>query len=144
MSDKTYSPQARDLEPRWYVVDATDKVLGRLACEIAQVLRGKRKPTYAPHLDMGDRVIVVNAEKIRVTGNKAEQKLYYRHTGYPGGLRTTSYSRMMAEHPERILKRAVWGMLPHNKLGRQLLKKLRVYAGAEHRHAAQQPQPLQL
>ncbi len=142
MSDKTYSPKAGDIEHQWHIVDATDKVLGRLASQIALVLRGKHKPTYAPHMDMGDHIVVVNADKVVVTGAKAEQKVYHRHTGYPGGLRTTSYERMMQDHPERILKKAVWGMLPSNRLGRQLLKKLRVYAGPEHQHAAQQPQPL--
>jgi large subunit ribosomal protein L13 len=142
MSDKTYSPKAGDIEHQWHVVDATDQVLGRLASQIALVLRGKHKPTYAPHMDMGDHIVVVNADKVVVTGAKAENKVYHRHTGYPGGLRTTSYKRMMEDHPERILKKAVWGMLPSNRLGRQMLKKLRVYAGPEHQHAAQQPQLL--
>ena len=141
---KTYAPKASSIEHQWHVVDATDKVLGRLASQIAQVLKGKHRPTYAPHMDMGDHVVVVNVEKIRVTGSKADKKVYHRHTGYPGGLRTTSFERMMEHHPDRILKKAVWGMLPNNRLGRQLLKKLRVYAGPEHRHVAQQPVALDL
>jgi len=144
MNNITYAPKAGDIERQWFVVDASDKVLGRLASEIAQVLRGKRKPQFAPHADVGDHVIVINAEKIKVTGNKAEQKVYYRHTGYPGGLRTTPYSRMHERHPDRIIRKAVQGMLPHTKLGRLQLKKLRVYAGGEHRHDAQNPQPLDL
>ncbi|MDB4698786.1 50S ribosomal protein L13 [Candidatus Latescibacteria bacterium] len=144
MNNITYTPKAGDVERLWFVVDATDKVLGRLASEIAQVLRGKRKPQYAPHADVGDHVIVINAEKIKITGNKAEQKVYYRHTGYPGGLRTTPYRRMQERHPDRIIRKAVQGMLPHTKLGRLQLKKLRVYAGGDHRHEAQNPQPLEL
>ena len=144
MFQKTYTPKASSIEHQWHLVDATDKVLGRLASQIAQVLKGKHKPTYAPHMDMGDHVVVVNVEKIRVTGSKADKKVYHRHTGYPGGLRTTSFERMMEDHPDRILKKAVWGMLPNNRLGRQLLKKLRVYAGPEHRHVAQQPVALDL
>lgn len=143
-SQKTYSPSGKDIDRQWYVVDADDKVLGRLATEIARVLRGKHKPVYTPHLDMGDHVIVINAKRVRVTGKKAEQKVYYRHTGYPGGIRSTPFSRMIKEHPDRVLKKAVWGMLPHNALGRKMLKKLKVYAGADHRHSAQQPQVLDL
>ena len=126
------------------MVDASDKTLGRLATAIAHILRGKHKPTYAPHADMGDHVIVVNAGKIRVTGRKAEQKVYYRHTGYPGGLREIPYSRMLERHPERILQKAVWGMLPHNTLGRLMFRKLRVYGGGEHRNQAQKPLPLDI
>ena len=144
MNDKTYVPKAKEIARQWFVVDATDKILGRLACEIALILKGKRKPIYAPHIDVGDHVIVINADKVRVTGRKAEQKLYYRHTGYPGGIRATPYSKLMAEHPERILQKAVWGMLPHNTLGRSMFKKLRVYAGSEHRHAAQRPVALDI
>jgi len=144
MVNKTYSPKASSIEHQWHLVDATDKVLGRLASQIAQVLKGKHKPTYAPHMDMGDHVVVVNVDKIRVTGSKADKKVYHRHTGYPGGLRTTSFERMMGDHPDRVLKKAVCGMLPNNRLGRQLLKKLRVYAGPEHRHDAQQPITLDL
>lgn len=144
MSNITYSPKPGDVERKWYVVDATDKVLGRLASEIAQILRGKRKPEYAPHADVGDHVIVINAEKIRVTGAKAENKVYHRHTGYAGGLRTTPYSRMIERHPDRVIRKAVQGMLPHTRLGRTQIKKLRVYAGAEHRHQAQSPELLDL
>ena len=144
MADKTFSPTLADIQRQWFVVDAQGRTLGRLASEISRILRGKHKPTYAPHMDMGDHVIVINAEKIQVTGRKAEQKIYYRHTGYPGGIRETPYARMLAKHPERILKKAVWGMLPHNVLGRRIFKKLRVYAGPDHRHTAQKPQPLQL
>ena len=144
MNDKTYTPTPDQIERQWFVVDATDKILGRLACEIAQILKGKRKPDYSPHTDVGDHVIVINAAKVRVTGRKAEQKVYYRHTGYPGGIRETSYSRMMATHPERIVQKAVWGMLPHNILGRNMFKKLRVYGGSEHRHAPQKPVALDI
>jgi large subunit ribosomal protein L13 len=142
--EKTYSPKVHEIDRKWYVVDASGETLGRLASRIAHVLRGKHKPTFTPHLDMGDHVIVVNAEKVAVTGRKEERKVYYRHTGYPGGLRTTTYREMMEKHPERVIRKAVRGMLPHNVLGRQTLKKLRVYAGPEHRHAAQQPDELTL
>ena len=142
ISDRTFSPKPADVKREWFVVDATDKILGRLASEIAHVLKGKHKPIYATHVDVGDHVIVVNAEKVRVTGKKAEQKVYYRHTGYPGGLKSTPFSKMMSDHPERILRKAIWGMLPHNRLGRSMFKKLRVYAGPEHRHEAQKPVPL--
>ena len=144
MNDITSAPKVNEIKRQWYVVDATDKILGRLASEIAQVLRGKRKPEYAPHADIGDHVIVINAEKVRITGNKAEDKVYYRHTGYPGGLRSTSYRRLQERHPDRVIRKAVRGMLPHNNLGRMQSKKLRVYAGGEHRHEAQNPQPLEL
>ena len=144
MNDITSAPKVNEIKRQWYVVDATDKILGRLASEIAQVLRGKRKPEYAPHADIGDHVIVINAEKVRITGNKAEDKVYYRHTGYPGGLRSTSYRRKQERHPDRVIRKAVRGMLPHNNLGRMQFKKLRVYAGGEHRHEAQNPQPLEL
>ena len=142
MTTKTFTPRAGDIERQWFVVDAEGKTLGRLASQIAHVLRGKHKPTYSAHLDLGDHIVVINAEKIRVTGRKADQKVYYRHTGYPGGLRTTTYEDMLGKHPERILRIAVKGMLPNNILGRQMFKKLRVYAGPEHEHAAQQPQAL--
>ena len=142
MTTKTFTPRAGDIERQWFVVDAEGKTLGRLASQIAHVLRGKHKPTYSPHMDLGDHIVVINAEKIRVTGRKADQKVYYRHTGYPGGLRTTTYEDMLGKHPERILRIAVKGMLPNNILGRQMFKKLRVYAGPEHEHAAQQPQAL--
>ena len=139
---KTYSPKAKEIDRKWYVVDATGQTLGRLASRIAHVLRGKHKPSFTPHLDMGDHVIVVNADKVEVTGRKEERKVYYRHTGYPGGIRTTSYREMMEKHPERVILKAVRGMLPRNVLGRQTFKKLRVYAGPEHRHAAQKPEEL--
>jgi large subunit ribosomal protein L13 len=139
MTDRTYAPKAKEIAHQWFVVDASDKILGRLAGEIARILKGKHKPMYAPYADVGDYVIVINADKLKVTGRKAEQKIYYRHTGYPGGIRSAPYSKLMAEHPERILRKAVWGMLPHNTLGRKMFKKLRVYAGDEHRHEAQKP-----
>ena len=140
---KTYSPKAAEIESKWYVVDASGKTLGRFASQIAHVIRGKHKPTFAPHMDMGDHVIVVNAEKIVVSGRKDEQKVYYRHTGYPGGIRSTTYKEMMEKYPERISTTAGRGMLPRNILGRNTLKKLRVYVGPEHRHAAQNPEELE-
>lgn len=141
---KTYMAKPETVERSWFVVDAEDKVLGRLATEIATILRGKHKPTYTPHVDCGDHVIVVNAEKIRVTGKKAEQKLYRRHSMYPGGLKEIPYRRMMEKKPEFILYEAVRGMLPHNSLGRKMLKKLRVYKGGQHGHQAQCPKALEL
>jgi large subunit ribosomal protein L13 len=141
---KTYTPKATDIDRKWWVVDAEDKVLGRLASHIAQILRGKHKPMFAPHLDTGDYVIVVNAEKVRVTGNKEEQKTYFRHTGYMGGDRHIPLSRMRAEQPEQLIELAVKGMLPKNNLGRLMRKKLKVYAGPEHGHEAQQPQELEI
>jgi large subunit ribosomal protein L13 len=142
MDTKTYTPSAKKTQHQWYVVDASDEILGRLATKVAQVLRGKHRPDFTPHLDLGDHVIVINAGKIKVTGRKEEQKVYYRHTGYPGGIRTTPYSKLLAQHPEQIVEKAIRGMLPHNTLGRHLFKKLRVYAGSEHEHAAQKPVPL--
>lgn len=136
----SWSPKASELQRNWLVVDVQDQVLGRTATQIATLLRGKHKPTWAPHMDNGDFVIVLNAEKIRVTGKKAEQKVYYRHSGYPGGLKTISYKVMLQKHPERILKFAVKGMLPKGRLGRRLLKKLYLYSGNRHPHSAQQPQ----
>ena len=141
---KTYSPKASEIENKWFVVDAEGQTLGRLASRIAHILRGKHKPTYTPHQDMGDHIVVINAEKIHVTGRKAEQKVYYRHTGYPGGLRTTTYEDMLDKHPERILRNAIKGMMPNNVLGRNMYKKLRVYAGPEHEQAAQQPEVLDI
>jgi ribosomal protein L13, bacterial type len=138
---KTYSAKAGDLEHRWFIVDAEGQVLGRLATEIARVIRGKHKPTFTPHMDTGDNVIVINASKVKVTGRKLEGKLYYRHTGYMGHEKFTSLGKMLAKHPERVIEKAVYGMLPKTALGRQdLRRKLRVFAGAEHTHAAQQPQ----
>lgn len=136
---KTYSQKKSEVQRDWYVVDASNQVLGRLATQIATLLRGKHKPTYTPSMDGGDFVVVVNAEKIVVTGRKAEQKMYYRHSGYPGGLRSIPYKEMMQKHPERILFLAVKGMLPKNRMGRKLLTKLRIYAGPDHPHIAQSP-----
>ena len=141
---KTYSPKAKDIQRAWFVVDAQGAILGRLASEVAHVLRGKHKPTFAPHMDMGDHVIVVNAAKVQVTGQKASDKLYYKHSQYPGGLSEVPYERLAQERPERIVERAIKGMLPRNRLGRQMARKLAVYAGPEHPHAAQMPVPLQL
>ncbi|HEX7050285.1 MAG TPA: 50S ribosomal protein L13 [Longimicrobiales bacterium] len=141
---KTYTPKASELQRRWWLVDAEGKVLGRLASEVAKILRGKHKPMYTPHLDTGDFVVVINAEKVRVTGNKAEQKRYFRHTGYMGGERFTPFKEMLAEHPERVIERAVKGMLPKNNLGRLVRKKLRVYAGPSHPHEGQKPEPLEV
>lgn len=141
---KTYSTRPSEIQREWYVVDAEGKTLGRLASEIAKVLRGKNKPIYAPHLDTGDYVVVINAEKVHVTGRKLDQKMYYRHSGYPGGLTSISLREQLKRHPTRVIRSAVWGMLPHNRLGRAMIKKLKVYAGDSHPHQAQQPKPLQL
>jgi large subunit ribosomal protein L13 len=141
---KTYQATAQDRERDWYVVDAEGKTLGRLATQIANVLRGKRKPTYTPHVDVGDFVIVINAEKITVTGNKRESKLYWRHSGYPGGIRHQSLGDLLEKRPEEVIRRAVKGMLPRNRLARQQLRKLKVYAGPEHPHQAQQPDELKI
>lgn len=136
---RTFSPKPADIQREWVVIDATDIVLGRLASHAAALLRGKHKPTFAPHMDMGDFVIVVNAEKVALTGQKLEKKMAYRHSGYPGGLTATSYVEMLEKHPTRAVEKAIRGMLPKNSLGRAQIKKLKVYAGAEHPHAAQQP-----
>ncbi|VAV91800.1 LSU ribosomal protein L13p (L13Ae) [hydrothermal vent metagenome] len=141
---RTFSPTPSDINRSWYVIDADNVPLGRLASEIAQILRGKNKPTYAPHMDGGDFVIVVNAEKIHVSGNKEIEKIYYRHSGYPGGLRADTLSKVRKDHPERLIEAAVRGMLPKNRLGRQIFRKLKVYAGPDHPHAAQTPEPLTL
>jgi large subunit ribosomal protein L13 len=139
----TYTATPKDIEQRWFVVDADGMVLGRLASEIAKILRGKHKPTFTPHMDTGDNVIVINASKVRVTGRKAEQKTYFRHTGYMGHDRQIPFASMLAKHPERVIEKAVYGMLPKSSLGRQQLRrKLRVYGGAQHPHVAQQPAPL--
>ncbi|MDH3189530.1 MAG: 50S ribosomal protein L13 [Acidimicrobiia bacterium] len=143
-NNKTYSPKTGEVERSWWIVDATDLPLGRLASEIAQILRGKTKPTYAPHLDMGDFVVVVNAEKVAVTSGKSQSKIYYRHSGYPGGIKAEAFESLRERRPEAIIERAVRGMLPKNKLGRAMGKKLKVYAGSEHEHSAQKPQPLEL
>jgi len=140
----TYSPKPGDVTRAWHVIDAEDVVLGRLATEVATLLRGKHKPTYAPHVDTGDFVIIVNAEKVALTGNKREQKFAYRHSGYPGGLRKRSFGEMLDTKPERLLEKVVKGMLPKNKLGRAQSKKLKVYAGPEHPHIAQQPQAFEI
>jgi large subunit ribosomal protein L13 len=141
---KTYSAKKEEVQRKWYIVDAEGKVLGRLASQIARILRGKHKPIYTPHVDTGDHVIVINAEKVRLTGRKWEQKVYYRHSGYPGGLKEIVAEKMRREHPERVIEHAVWGMLPKNRLGRKMMKKLRVYAGPDHPHQAQKPEPLEL
>ena len=141
---KTFTPNATDVQRKWFVVDAEGKVLGRLASEIAQVLRGKHKPIYATHVDTGDFVVVINADKIRLTGNKAETKEYFRHTGYMGGEKFIPFKDMLAQHPERVITLAVKGMLPKNNLGRLMLRKLKVYAGPNHPHEAQQPQTLEI
>jgi len=141
---KTYSAKPEEIERTWYVVDAEGKTLGRLAAEIAKILRGKHKPIYTPHVDTGDYVIVVNADKVRVTGKRLDQKIYYRHSGYIGGLKAVPLRRMLETHPERVIEHAVKGMLPKNRLGRKMYKKLKVYASPDHPHQAQKPQPLDL
>jgi len=141
---RTYSPKAGDNEPVWHVIDANDVVLGRLATHAATLLRGKHKTSFAPHMDMGDFVIIINAEKVALTGAKKQQKMDYRHSGHPGGLRATSYAELLESNPRRAVEKAVKGMLPKNTLGRQMAQKLKVYAGAEHPHAAQRPQPLDI
>ena len=141
---RTYTPKPGDVQRDWHVIDANDVVLGRLATHVATLLRGKHKATYAPHLDTGDFVIVINAEKVALTGNKREQKLAYRHSGYPGGLRAVAYSDLLVKNPTRAIEKAVKGMLPKNKLSRAQLSKLKVYAGPEHPHAAQQPEVLEI
>ena len=144
-SMKTYSPTAKELDHQWHVVDADGQVLGRLASKVAQVIRGKHKPTFAPHMDGGDFVVVINAEKVRLTGKKLEQKQYFRHTGYMGHERFTPIATMLEKHPERVIEKAVFGMLPKTALGKQVLrKKLKVYAGADHPHGGQNPAPLDL
>ena len=139
---KTYMAKPAEIPSKWYVVDARDKTLGRLAAQVASVLRGKHKPTYTPHVDSGDYVIVVNADKVRLTGSKEQDKVYYRHSLYPGGLKARTAAEMREKHPERMIELAVWGMLPHNRLGRRQIRKLKVYAGGDHPHQAQKPEPL--
>ncbi|MDR9396126.1 50S ribosomal protein L13 [Pontimonas sp.] len=141
---RTFSPTPADISRSWVVIDAADVVLGRLATHAATVLRGKHKPTFSPHMDMGDYVIIVNADKVVLTGNKAAQKMEYRHSGYPGGLTATSYTEVLEKNPVRAVERAIRGMLPKNTLGREQLKKLKVYAGPEHPHEAQQPTPFEI
>lgn len=140
----TYMAKPNEVERKWYLVDATDKTLGRLATEVATLLRGKHKPEYTPHVDTGDFVVVINAEKVRLTGNKWKDKIYYRHTGYTGGLKETTASEMLQKHPTRLIEFAVRGMLPKTSLGRKQGKKLKVYAGSEHPHTAQQPEVYEL
>ncbi len=141
---KTLSAKPESVKRDWFVVDATDKTLGRLSTEIARRLRGKHKPEFTPHVDTGDYIVVINAEKVRVTGKKASAKRYYRHTGYPGGLRSLNFEQMIDRHPERVIEHSVKGMLPRGPLGRAMFKKLKVYAGDEHPHSAQQPQELDI
>ncbi|MGD8968632.1 MAG: 50S ribosomal protein L13 [Anaerolineae bacterium] len=141
---RTYVTKPEDIQRNWYVVDASGQTLGRLASEVAKIVRGKHKPIYSPSVDVGDFVIVVNADKIHVTGRKLDQKVYYRHSGYPGGLKEIPLSRMLEEHPTRVIEHAVRGMLPKNRLGRKMIRKLKVYAGSDHPHQAQQPEPLEL
>ena len=141
---KTFSAKPEAVRREWYVVDATDKVLGRLACEVARRLRGKHKPEYTPHVDTGDFVVVINADKVRVTGNKEQNKLYHRHTGRPGSLKTNTLAELRERHPTRVVETAIKGMMPKNVLGRAMLAKLRVYAGPDHKHQAQQPKALEI
>ncbi len=141
---KTYSPKPADIRRQWWLVDAEGAVLGRLATQIATVLRGKNKPMFAPHMDVGDHVVVINADKVVLTGKKLEQKEYLRYSGYPSGLRRVRYDTFLREHPDRVIKKAVRGMLPKNRLGRQMIRKLKIYAGSEHPHAAQKPQVLEI
>ena len=141
---KTFSAKPEEVSRSWYVVDASGKTLGRLASELAKRLRGKHKPEYTPHVDTGDYIVVINADKIRVTGNKLQDKIYYRHTGYIGNLKSTRLGTLMSTAPEQVLTKAVKGMLPKNSLGRSMLRKLRVFAGPEHSHTAQQPQALEI
>ncbi|HAZ79328.1 50S ribosomal protein L13 [Porticoccaceae bacterium] len=141
---KTYSAKAESVERDWYIVDAADKTLGRLATEVASRLRGKHKPEYTPHVDTGDYIVIINADKVTVTGNKATKKIYYSHTGYPGGIKDITFEKLMEKAPERALQSAVKGMLPKGPLGREMFRKLKIYVGSEHPHAAQQPQTLEL
>jgi large subunit ribosomal protein L13 len=141
---RTYTPKASEITREWYVIDATDVVLGRLATQAATLLRGKHKPIFAPHVDTGDFVIIINAEKVALGGSKREQKMDFRHSGFPGGMHATSYGELLETNPRRVIEKAVKGMLPHNKLGRAQLKKLKVYSGAEHPHAAQQPKTYEI
>ena len=140
--EKTYYPKAGDITQEWVLLDANDQNLGRLAAKISSLLLGKHKPTFTPGVDNGVFVVVINAERVRVTGNKMDEKFYYQHSQYPGGLKTVSLRQQLQKHPDRVIRSAVWGMLPHNKYGRQLIKKLKAYAGAEHPHLAQQPKVL--
>jgi large subunit ribosomal protein L13 len=140
---KTYYPKADEITRDWILVDANDQTLGRIATQIAALLLGKHKPGFTPGVEMGDYVIVVNAERIKVTGNKMDDKMYYHHTGYPGGIKATNLRELLAKHPERVIEKAVWGMVPHNRMGRSLMKKLRVFAGPDHPHEGQQPKAVE-
>ena len=140
---KTYFPKQDEITQEWYLVDANDQLLGRLATKIAAILLGKHKPNFTPGVDLGNYVVVINAKKIRVTGNKLDSKIYYRYTGYPSGMKEITLRNKLAKQPELVIRQAVWGMLPHNRLGRKLIKKLKVYAGPEHPHQAQQPKPME-
>ena len=144
MEMRTWTPKASEIERQWWVVDANGQTLGRVASQVATLLRGKHKPTFTPHVDAGDFVVVINADKIEVSGKKRDQKIYARHSGYPGGFRTQTFRQLQAKHPERIIEKAVKGMLPHNRLGRQLYRKLKVYTGNQHPHQAQQPKVMDL
>jgi len=144
MRIKTYTPKPEDIQREWFVVDAKGKTLGRLATQIAIILRGKHKPIYSPHMDVGDFVIVINCDQIRVTGDKMDTKMYHRHSGYPGGVTSLTLRQQLEKHPERVIQAAVRGMLPRNKLGRQMIKKLKIYAGGTHPHEAQKPRSLEL
>ncbi|MBN1203226.1 MAG: 50S ribosomal protein L13 [Anaerolineae bacterium] len=144
MRIKTYTPKPEDIQREWFVVDAKDQTLGRLATQIAQILRGKHKPIFSPHMDVGDFVIVLNCDKIHVTGNKLDDKMYYRHSGYPGGLRSLTLRQQLDKFPDRVIQAAVRGMLPKNKLGRKMIKRLKIYAGDTHPHQAQKPKVLEL
>ena len=141
---KTISMRAEDVQRSWYVIDANNQTLGRLATEVARRLRGKHKAEYTPHVDTGDYIVVINADKVRVTGNKTTDKMYYRHSGYPGGIKSVSFQKLRETYPDRIIEKAVKGMMPRNPLGRAMLRKLKVYAGPEHPHSAQQPEPLEI
>ena len=138
---KTYIPKADEITHEWVLVDASEQTLGRVASKIASTVLGKTKPNFTPGVDSGDFVVVINAEHIRVTGNKLDDKIYHNHSGYPGGIKSVSLRTQLAKHPERVIRRAVWGMLPHNKVGRNLIKKIKIYAGSEHPHEAQNPKP---
>lgn len=137
--EKTYVPKASEITQEWFLVDANDQYLGRFATQIAGILLGKHKPTFTPGVDTGDFVVVINCERVRVTGKKMDEKIYYHNSGYPSGLKSISLRQQLKKHPERVIRSAVWGMLPHNKLGRQIIKKLKIYAGPDHPHSAQQP-----
>lgn len=140
---KTYMPKAGEVERKWYVVDAKGKTLGRLASQVANILRGKHKPIFSPHVDTGDFVIIINAEEVRLTGKKKDQKMHRYHTGYPGGLKEIPYEKLLKEKPQKAVYEAVWGMIPHNRLGRKMVKKLKIYKGPEHKHQAQMPEKLE-